>query len=129
MKKAIIILFFMVLAFRPTFYLGQMLYYQLNIDYIIETYCVNKDKPKLQCNGKCYLSQQLQMANPSKEQNDFNTTALLEVFYPVFLSQQFTYTLRSDSYLVPINKTLVLYVNHYAYLLGDSLLKPPITIV
>ena len=42
--------------------MGQYSYYQLNIDYIIETYCVNKDKPVLQCNGKCHLSKQLDLA-------------------------------------------------------------------
>lgn len=34
--------------------------YLLNQDYISEFLCVNKDQPKLQCNGKCYLVKQLE---------------------------------------------------------------------
>ena len=60
------------------------MYYQLNIDYIIETYCVNKDKPQLQCNGKCHLAKQLQItdANTSEEQSSFNL--VYQAFYPLY---------------------------------------------
>lgn len=33
--------------------------YQLNIDQITEQFCVNKDKPKMHCNGKCHLMKKL----------------------------------------------------------------------
>ncbi|CAM3199365.1 hypothetical protein NZD85_13010 [Empedobacter stercoris] len=26
---------------------------------IVEEYCINKERPEMQCNGKCYLSKQL----------------------------------------------------------------------
>ena len=26
---------------------------------IIDEYCINKERPEMQCNGKCYLSKQL----------------------------------------------------------------------
>jgi len=63
---------------------GNVLYYQLNIDYIIETYCINKDQPELQCNGKCHLAKQLQITNkaPSDEQSSYNL--VYEAFYPLF---------------------------------------------
>ena len=62
-----------------------MLYYQLNIDYIIETYCVNKEKPKLQCNGKCYLSKQLKKANNSTEGT--TKSAVIEAFFPQYFEE------------------------------------------
>lgn len=34
--------------------------YVLNQDYIAEFLCINKDKPQLQCNGKCHLAKQLE---------------------------------------------------------------------
>lgn len=34
--------------------------YILNQDYIAEFLCINKDKPKLQCNGKCHLVKQIE---------------------------------------------------------------------
>lgn len=35
----------------------------LNYDYISEELCENKDKPELQCEGKCYLKQSLAEAS------------------------------------------------------------------
>lgn len=39
--------------------------YLLNTQYITQTYCINKNKPQLHCNGKCHLKSQL-----SKTSND-----------------------------------------------------------
>ncbi|WP_441859364.1 hypothetical protein [Mesonia sp.] len=34
--------------------------YCVNYEYISEVLCINKDKPMSNCNGKCYLSKQLE---------------------------------------------------------------------
>ena len=49
--------------------------YFLNKSYITKVLCINKDKPKMNCKGKCYLTRQLkeqdkqeqQAPNPKKE--------------------------------------------------------------
>jgi len=61
-----------------------MLYFGLNIDYIVEKYCVNKDKPVLQCNGKCHLSKQLQLQQTSKKGDNALTIQLTEAFFPLY---------------------------------------------
>ena len=33
--------------------------YFLNYDYIVNVLCVNKDKPEMHCDGKCYLRKEL----------------------------------------------------------------------
>ncbi|MEC7265089.1 MAG: hypothetical protein VXW38_15225 [Bacteroidota bacterium] len=43
--------------------------YVINQDYIAEYLCVNKDKPMLNCNGKCYLAKMLQKERDEKKQN------------------------------------------------------------
>ncbi|MDF0716406.1 hypothetical protein PY092_09620 [Muricauda sp. 334s03] len=43
--------------------------YVVNQDYIAEYLCVNKDKPMLNCNGKCYLAKMLQEEQDEKKQN------------------------------------------------------------
>lgn len=43
--------------------------YVVNQDYIAEYLCVNKDKPMLNCNGKCYLAKMLQEEQEEKKQN------------------------------------------------------------
>lgn len=41
----------------------------INQDYIAEFFCVNQDKPELDCNGQCYLMQKLEEQNEEKRQN------------------------------------------------------------
>lgn len=51
--------------------------YELNKSYITQKFCENKNKPKMNCNGKCHLNKQLQKqeknenapSNPIKEKN------------------------------------------------------------
>ncbi len=38
----------------------------INQDYIAKFFCVNQDKPELDCNGKCYLMQKLEEQNEEK---------------------------------------------------------------
>lgn len=68
-------------AFRPIYTIGYIGYFELNIDYIIETYCVNKEKPQLKCNGKCHLATQLDF--PS-EKSDKTIPLIAEAFIPVY---------------------------------------------
>ena len=51
---------FFVYTFKP---LGYCIYYIANYEYVAEVLCVNKDKPKLNCDGKCYLKRQLAKQN------------------------------------------------------------------
>ncbi len=41
--------------------------YLLNRDYIAKNLCINKDKPKSCCKGKCHLVKQLNKTNNSNE--------------------------------------------------------------
>ncbi|NJX16717.1 hypothetical protein HC176_14595 [Tamlana crocina] len=114
-----------MLSARPMYYLGQMGYYELNIDYIIETYCVNVDKPELQCNGKCHLAKQLQIDASTSGEDDANSTALvLECFYPVFNALQ-DYTFIAQFQAQPLKTKIDYYSNAYAFLHEMSLEKPP----
>lgn len=36
---------------------------------IADKYCINKNKPKLHCNGKCYLSKKLKQVNQTENTN------------------------------------------------------------
>lgn len=76
--------YFIILTFiiRPVFSVINYSYYALNIDYIIETYCVNTDKPQLSCNGKCHLAKQLQTSSDDTSKD--NIKVLAETFIPVF---------------------------------------------
>ncbi len=43
--------------------------YVINQDYIAEFLCVNKDKPKLQCHGKCHLAKEIDKQRNTEDPN------------------------------------------------------------
>lgn len=59
MKKGILIIALLILL-KPIF---PVLEYAVRYDYISKVLCINKDKPKLQCNGKCHLMKELAKAS------------------------------------------------------------------
>jgi hypothetical protein len=64
-------------------------YYSLNISEIIDKYCINKDRPALNCDGKCYLSQKLNaLDNSSANSTQQN---IPESFVLVFLNKTTNY--------------------------------------
>lgn len=66
--------------------LGIMAWYEMNKEYVAAVLCENKDKPKMNCCGKCYLNKQLKKAdgpvNDSKQLPGKNKIELSE-FIPV----------------------------------------------
>ena len=61
----ILLLLFSVQTFSKWMW---VLDYNLNQAYIATTLCVNKNKPKLHCNGHCQLSKKMAEDEPGKEQ-------------------------------------------------------------
>jgi hypothetical protein len=57
--------------------------YQINKEIIAKTYCVNKAKPNLHCNGKCHLAKQLKKQD--KSQNQSNSTIKSKVELQLFV--------------------------------------------
>ena len=57
--------------------------FELNQKYIAENLCVNKDKPWLHCNGKCYFMRKIKQAEEKEKSDDAQTQKNLfqEVFF------------------------------------------------
>lgn len=53
--------------------------YQLNKVEITNKFCVNKDKPKLNCNGKCHLKKQLQKVDEQEKKSQQSQNKLKEI--------------------------------------------------
>jgi len=83
------ILLFICIGFKPFYTIGYVAYYELNVDYIIEKYCVNKSKPKFKCNGKCHLTKKISFASSLNTENNqkANSNSLSESFFPVFFQK------------------------------------------
>lgn len=77
--------------------------YLLNTTEITELFCINKEKPKLQCNGKCHLAKELVKVDKEDSESPFS-------------NQQLSYNLDIVSVLVKqlceLNESESLKVNH-----------------
>jgi hypothetical protein len=43
--------------------------YEIRKEFIIKNYCVNKNKPELHCDGKCFLAKKIQAQTDKEEQS------------------------------------------------------------
>lgn len=99
--------------------------YIINYEYITKELCVNKDKPALQCNGKCHLMKELAKASEdekpiSSDKKDSSKQEMEVLFCQELLNLQF----------IPIDfhtnsKKDNHYSNHYVHLNSCSIFHPP----
>lgn len=65
--------------------------YYTNYDYIANELCENRDKPYLECNGKCYLEKQLKKANHGDHDHKSTVPSINFDDYPVSPIGEYTY--------------------------------------
>jgi len=98
-----------------------MLEYVINKDYITEILCINKEKTELNCEGKCYLMQQLK----TQENNKTPSTPKVSLEdYPI----GFVYLTKLELLYKKniFSSILIKYAENYHFLFCKSSLKPPI---
>lgn len=101
-------------TFKQSFFFG---YYIAFTENFIENFCENKDKPELQCDGKCFLSDLIEKKNTETPE----IPSYVEGNLIFFFSENNTYLIEVDYY-----KTQLLpYYNLYQYLFTLDLVKPP----
>lgn len=94
--------------------------YLIEKDYIAEFLCINKDKPELACEGKCYLMQQLAEQNEEKRQN---LPPIVMEDYPIGFVNLFS--IASPGNTVSFRPSTFPYTNDYSYLFSYSDFHPP----
>lgn len=82
MKKLLFIIVTLI-VFRPVVPLAD---YLIDYEYISTVLCINKDKPEMKCNGKCYLMQEL--AKVAEEQKQDATKKLCSISFSLLFFQQ-----------------------------------------
>jgi len=96
--------------------------YLLHKDYIAKNLCVNRDKPKSCCNGKCHLVKQLQKTNQNTENDTKNTSKKVQLKE----MNEFILDIPNHSYLETINiKYLVYNILESNHLAGSAIFVPP----
>ncbi|WP_157514630.1 hypothetical protein [Christiangramia portivictoriae] len=98
--------------------------YFINYDYIVEVLCINKNEPELECDGKCYLKDQLSANSIIK--NDTSENQLVDYrFKPVPLFFQDTGKIHLSSSFNQQSKLLVFYTSVSTEYLAEIPSRPP----
>ena len=71
MKTALVYLLLMTMLLPSISPWGTVVYYQANKEYIARVLCVNRTRPELHCDGKCYLAKKLKA---QQDKQDKETT-------------------------------------------------------
>lgn len=121
MKKVILILVFAIIL-KPVF---PVIEYVTNYNYITKVLCINKAKPKLQCNGKCHLMKELAKASESEKpinsDKKDNTKQEVEILFFQDLK-----TLVATQFFFHSKTTIGdNYANLYFHTVGCSVFHPP----
>lgn len=118
MKPTIAIIVFMLLL-KPVL---PVVSYIANYDYIVKELCENREKPQMQCNGKCHLMKELAKASegekPAHEKKVHTEAEIL--FCQALPLVSLTVTVPDFAGAAPVG-----YNNLYFYLGQSAILHPP----
>ena len=102
---------------------GTVAYFNINRAYIARVLCENRDRPKLNCNGKCYLARKLKQQQEKKDKETTERVSntpiahlfCLTVSHFLFIPSSFTQKIKPVfGYLISIYNSPI-----------SGLLRPP----
>ena len=98
--------------------------YVVNYEYISTVLCVNKAKPKLQCNGKCHLMKELAKSSENESPISSDKKIASQQFEVLFLEEIKSFKIAAI-YFCKTQKTNSNYSNLYFRLNSISVFHPP----
>jgi len=119
-RSTFIILLFTVVMLFNSIKSGFMIsFYLVDNSSFTELFCVNKDKPEMECNGKCEISK-LSKDSTTKEKPthlDFLQRQVVLFFNPMQQLEVFQFSEEEN--------TLITYLNNYTYQYLPKSFHPP----
>ena len=115
----IILLFTLVMLFNSIKSGFMISFYLVNNSSFTELFCVNTDKPEMECNGKCEISK-LSQDSTTKEKPthlDFLQRQVVLFFNPMQQLEVFQFSEEEN--------TLITYLNNYTYQYLPKSFHPP----
>lgn len=88
---------------------------------MIARYCVNVDKPELNCNGNCHLKTEIEKSLEFPEDNNLALKAQFTEL-PVLLAEHLVLDFPQ---LKEIGEVGLVYQNHYSFKLVNQIFRPP----
>ncbi|SHL62495.1 hypothetical protein SAMN05444360_10394 [Chryseobacterium carnipullorum] len=119
---SIFLTFYMV--FRP---LIPLVEYAVNYNYISTVLCINKSKPELHCNGKCYVSKELAKTNDSDSSPLNKTKSSGQKIIDICTLPEIISIQKAEKFL-SVNFNF-LYETAYSFLFLKHIFKPPVFLV
>ena len=98
--------------------------YVVNYEYISKVLCVNKAKPKLQCNGKCHLMKELAKSSENEAPISSDKKITSQQFEVLFFEEITSFKIAAI-YFCKTQKTNSDYSNLYFRLNSISVFHPP----
>ena len=99
--------------------------YVVNYKYIVNVLCENKDRPEMECNGKCHLGKELAKEAGANQKNPFNgKTSKTEIPQFIISENVSEYSFASESELVSI-ENIGYKTNLNSSLFTFKILHPP----
>jgi hypothetical protein len=119
--KYFLSLFFLAITLTGSLKIaGTLGYYAMFTDDFVERFCENKEKPELQCDGKCYLAKML--LQESKDDNPPINIELLKNETVLFLEKNITFDFFGNQKSDSANYA---YSNHYYFNFLQEEIRPP----
>ncbi|MGB5269061.1 MAG: hypothetical protein WBN52_01040 [Eudoraea sp.] len=123
LSSLVISTLFLIIILANSFKIvGTIGYYGLFTQDFIERFCENKDKPELQCDGKCELSKML-LQQTEEDKTPINLELLKNEIVLFFNTINTTKFLKSSLK----NPRLPQYLNLYSFNFEESIINPPRT--
>lgn len=96
--------------------------YHANYDYIASVLCENRDKPYLECNGKCYLEKQLKKTSQNSHDHKSTIPQISFDDYPISPLDQYLYKIKEHKETINKSRSIIKY-NKQEFYFADF--KPP----
>ncbi len=101
---------------------GIIAWFNINQDKVVELFCINKNKPEMDCDGKCYLAKKLQKSadatNETTAPNSKIKHTLEELF---FIDNTSQLTIRA----IVRDYSFIAYHSYYSFQFLISVFQPP----
>lgn len=121
MKKFVIILVLAIIL-KPII---PVIDYVVNYHYIATVLCENKDKPQLNCCGKCHLKKELAKASEGEKPNSSDKKDNTKQEVEVLFYEDIASLVIAPIYFESENTLIDNYLNFYFHLKGCAVFHPP----
>src|SRR5690606_1378345 len=102
-----------------------MVNYIVDYNYIVTVLCENKDKPEMQCNGKCHLTKELAKEAGAEDKNPLNNKTTKTEIPQYSISENISeYTFASETEIISF-RNIGYKPNLNSSLFTSKILHPP----